>query len=61
MTNNTPQYAQVENRPIACNFCGASVQGRVTETRDPKTNEIRKECRWVCGRCNNLSKIGNVR
>jgi hypothetical protein len=59
--NNISQYAQVENRPIACNFCGALVQGRISEKLDPKTNETTKECRWVCGRCNNLSKIGNVK
>lgn len=59
MTN--AQYAQVENRPIGCTFCGAMIQGRVSEKKDPKTNEIVKECRWVCGRCGNLSKIGNVK
>lgn len=59
--NITPQYAQVENRPIPCNFCGATVHGKVIEKKDTKTNEIVKECRWICSRCNNLSKIGNVR
>jgi hypothetical protein len=59
--NNTPKYQTLENRPIACNFCGAHVQGRITEKKDPKTNEIIKECRWTCGRCNNLSRIGNVK
>jgi hypothetical protein len=59
--NNIPQYQTLENRPIACSFCGASVQGRVTEKTDPKTKQIVKECRWTCGRCNNLSRIGNVK
>jgi hypothetical protein len=59
--NNTPQYQTLENRPIACSFCGANVQGRITEKTDPKTKQIVKECRWTCGRCNNLSRIGNIR
>lgn len=59
--NNTPQYQTLENRPIPCSFCGATVQGRITEKIDPKTKQIVKECRWTCGRCNNLSRIGNVR
>ena len=59
--NNTYQYSTVENRPIACNFCGAFVQGHITEKKDPKTNQVVKECRWACGRCGNLSKIGNVK
>jgi len=59
--NNTPQYQTLENRPIACNFCGATVQGRITEKKNPKTQEVVKECRWTCSRCNNLSKIGNVK
>jgi hypothetical protein len=59
--NNTPQYQTLENRPIACSFCGANVQGRITEKTDPKTKQIVKECRWTCGRCNNLSRIGNIK
>jgi hypothetical protein len=59
--NNNPQYQTLDNRPIACNFCGAAVQGRVTEKVDPRNNERVKECRWICSRCGNLSKIGNVR
>lgn len=59
--NNTPQYQTLENRPIACTFCGAHVQGKITEKKNPKNNEIVKECRWTCGRCNNLSRIGNVK
>ena len=58
--NNIPTYQTVENRPIACTFCGAHVQGRVTESRNPKTTETIKECRWVCSRCGNLVKIGKV-
>jgi ribosomal protein S27AE len=59
--NNIPQYQTVENRPVACSFCGANVQGRITEKTDPRTKQIVKECRWACGRCGNLSKIGNVK
>lgn len=60
MNNNIPQYQTVENRPIGCMFCGAQVYGKITEKVDPRTNETVKECRWQCGRCGNLSKIGNV-
>jgi hypothetical protein len=59
--NNTPAYQTLENRPVACNFCGAFVTGRITEQKNAKTNEIIKECRWICGRCGNLTKIGNVK
>lgn len=58
--NNIPQYQTVENRPIGCTFCGAQVQGRVTEKKDVKSDESYKECRWICGRCGNLVKVGNV-
>ena len=59
--NNKPAYQTLDNRPIACSFCGSFVQGRVTEHTNPQTKEVIKECRWVCGRCGNLSKIGNLR
>ena len=58
--NNTPQYQNVENRPIGCTFCGAHVQGRINEKVNPKTKQVVKECRWVCSRCGNVVKIGNV-
>jgi hypothetical protein len=48
--NNNPQYQTVENRPIGCTFCGAQVQGRVTEKVDPRTKQVVKECRWACSR-----------
>jgi hypothetical protein len=59
--NNIPQYQSVDNRPIGCMYCGAHVQGKVTEKKDPRTKETIKECRWQCPRCGNLSKIGNVK
>jgi hypothetical protein len=59
--NNNAQYQSVENRPIGCTFCGAQVQGRISEKKDPRTKQLVKECRWVCGRCGNLSKVGNVK
>ena len=59
--NNTPQYQTLENRAIACTFCGASVQGKITPKQDPKTKETVNECRWICSRCNNLVRIGNVK
>ena len=58
--NNKPQFQKVNNVQIGCTFCGANVHGRVNQIKNPKTNEIIKECRWVCGRCNHLVKIGNV-
>jgi hypothetical protein len=60
MSNNTPKYQTVQNTPIGCSFCGAHVQGKITENVNPKTKEVIKECRWVCSRCNNLIKIGNL-
>ena len=58
--NNKPQYLTVENKPIPCNFCGASVHGRVTPQQNA-SKEIIKECRWICNRCGNLIKIGIVK
>jgi hypothetical protein len=58
--NNKPQYLTVENKPIPCNFCGASVNGRVTPQQNA-SKEIIKECRWICNRCGNLIKIGIVK
>jgi hypothetical protein len=58
--NNTPQYQTVENRPISCTFCGAQVHGKVNERVDQRTKQVVKECRWACGRCGNIVKIGNV-
>lgn len=59
--NNKPQYLTVENKPIACSFCGAHVTGRITDKQEPRNKEHIKECRWVCGRCGNLVKIGVVK
>jgi radical SAM superfamily enzyme YgiQ (UPF0313 family) len=59
--NNRPQYLTVENKPIACSFCGASVHGKITEQKSYSSKEIIKECRWVCARCGNLVKVGIVK
>jgi hypothetical protein len=59
--NNLPEYQAVDNRPIGCSFCGAQVQGRILDTIDPQTKEPTKECRWICGRCGNLVKVGKLR
>jgi hypothetical protein len=59
--NNKPQYLTVENRPVPCSFCGASVNGRITPKQESSSKEVVKECRWVCGRCGNLVKIGVVK
>jgi hypothetical protein len=55
------QYQVLENKPIGCTFCGAHVQGKVTPKVDSKTKETINECRWICSRCGNLSKVGNVK
>ena len=59
--NKTPQYQTVENRPIPCNFCGATVNGRIMEHVDQKTKTTIKECKWICARYGNLSKVGNIK
>lgn len=59
--NNIPQYLTVENRPVPCSFCGATVHGKITEQKNHSSKEIIKECRWVCGRCGNLVKVGVVK
>ncbi len=51
----------VENRPIACHFCGASIHGKITEKTNPQDKQVVKECKWVCARCGNLSKVGVVK
>jgi hypothetical protein len=61
MTNTKPQYQKVENKPISCSFCGTAVMGRIVESFDPKTKESQKLCKWICGRCGNLSKVGALR
>lgn len=50
----------VENRPISCSFCSATVNGRIMEKIDPTSKETTKECRWICSRCGNLVKIGTI-
>jgi hypothetical protein len=56
--NNVPSYQVLNNRPMGCSFCGANINGRITEKTDPKTKQIIKECRWICSRCGNVSRIG---
>jgi hypothetical protein len=59
--NNNTHYMTVENRPIACHFCGASIHGKITEKTNPQDKQVVKECKWVCARCGNLSKVGVVK
>jgi len=59
--NQTPQYQTVENRPIGCMFCGAQVHGRVYQKTDNRSKTTVNECRWQCGRCGNLSKVGIIK
>lgn len=55
------QYLTVDNRPISCSFCGATVNGKIIErVVNPNSKETVKECRWICSRCNNLVKVGVV-
>jgi len=58
--NTSYGYQTLINRPIACIFCSATINGRVQERKDPKTKEIVKECHWICNRCGNVSKVGNL-
>jgi hypothetical protein len=58
--NLKPEYQTLANKPIACTFCGAQVNGRVLETVDPKTNTSEKLCKWQCARCGNLVRVGKL-
>jgi hypothetical protein len=55
------QYQVLENKPIGCDYCGAHIQGKITKRIDTKTKETINECRWICSRCGNLSKVGIVK
>jgi hypothetical protein len=57
---STPQYQIVQPTQVACTFCGANVHPRINEIHNPQTKEVTKECRWSCGRCGNLVKVGRV-
>lgn len=46
----TTDYNKVVNRPVSCIYCGASVNGR----------QQGQQIKWVCPRCSQLVKIGNV-
>jgi len=58
--NNKPEYQSLSNRPIACTFCGAHVDGRIVESVDQRTKKVEKNIRWQCGRCGNLVRQGKV-
>jgi len=61
MSNKTSYgYPILENRPMPCSFCGASINGRVQERKDHTTKEVIKECHWVCTRCGNVSRVGRL-
>lgn len=45
----------IENRPIPCQFCGASVPGRESSMMTPKG--LLHECRWTCSRCGRLARV----
>lgn len=61
MKSNIPQYQTMENKPIGCTFCGAFIQGKVTPRINTQTKQVVNECRWVCSRCGNLTKVGVVK
>lgn len=58
--NINPSYNTVSNRPIACTFCGAHVNGQVNQVKNSNTQEVENICKWVCSRCGNLVKVGKV-
>ena len=58
--NQNPEYQTLVNKPIACTFCGAQVNGRITENLNPHTKESEKLCKWQCARCGNLVRMGKV-
>ena len=58
--NLKPEYQTLANRPISCTFCGAQINGKVTETIDPKTKTADKLCKWQCERCGNLVRVGKI-
>jgi ribosomal protein S27AE len=48
-------YNKVVNRPVTCIYCGSQVMGK--SSYSPQGTQ---QIRWVCERCNQLVKIGNV-
>lgn len=58
--DNTPSYNTVTNKPISCTFCGAQINGQVTQVQNSATKQIENICKWVCYRCGNLVKMGKV-
>lgn len=58
MHNNT-SYNQVTNKPIPCTFCSNTVQGRVLTIKE-NSKDINL-CKWICGRCGNLIKMGQIK
>lgn len=55
--NNKPQYQSLNNTPIGCTFCGATVFGKILENKT-SSGETEKQIKWVCPRCSNLVKVG---
>jgi DNA-directed RNA polymerase subunit RPC12/RpoP len=53
--NNKPQHKTLSNIPIGCTFCGATVHGKILES---KNNE--RQIKWICPRCSNLVKVGKA-
>jgi hypothetical protein len=57
--NNIPSYTKVNNIPIGCTFCGATVHGKVFECKN-SNNQSEQQIKWICGRCSNLVKVGKA-
>lgn len=61
MSGTKYDYQPLNNKPMGCTFCGAHIpRAKIVERKDIKTKEVIKECHWVCGRCNNVSRIGKL-
>lgn len=60
--NQKFSFQTLNNRAMGCMFCGATIpKARIVERKDPKTKEVITECHWICGRCGNVSRVGNAR
>jgi hypothetical protein len=56
--NNQQQnvdYNKVINRPVTCIYCGSHVHGKQCSS-----NQGVQQIKWICSRCNQLVKVGNV-
>jgi hypothetical protein len=52
-------YNTVVNRPVPCTYCPSTVHGRIVKTKIAPDKE-ETICKWICGRCGNLVKVGKI-